>query len=252
MYISIDIGGTNTRILMTRDYDNPNLDDVVYIPTKQSYTDGLQDIFSFIDASQPKAIAIGFAGGINPETQNVDGSNALPNWHNKPLGNDFREKYACPVFVNNDAVMGAYGEAYDLGNKQDFMYLTWGTGLGGALVEWVDDKVKVYRPEDRTLLYKIEEGVGGSYCEKHFGKTMSELNNEEWNWIISNVIDGTKQLSQSSDWGKKTFVLGGGITTKQLERLKILTQETEVKIILSRLSDNSGLLGGLAVIKETI
>jgi len=251
MYIAIDIGGTNTRILMTEDLNNPNFKNVVYVLTEQLYGSGLQNIFYVIGNVVPKAIAIGFAGGVNPNTLNVDGSNALPDWHDKSLGNNFKQRYSCPVFAYNDAVMGAYGEAYyGMEIRKDFIYLTWGTGLGSAIVEWNTDEVKVFRPKDRSSLYKSEEFVGGSYCEEKYGKAMEDLSSLEWNEVVKNLKREIISLSKDPNWNKSTFVLGGGITTKQLDRLQKLTNETEVTIFLSRLGDNSGLYGGLTVIKN--
>ncbi len=253
MYISIDIGGTNTRVLATSDLDNPNFENIHVFDTEINYKNGVEKIIEIIKifTDTPKAIAIGIAGGVDESSQIMTGSNVLTDWEHEPLIETLQTHFSCPTYLRNDAVMGALGEAYYGTNKKDdFIYLTLGTGLGGAIVERKDENVNVFRPKDRSELYELETKIGGTECEKKYGKPMKSLSNDAWQEVINNLAEGVDVLASSKNWGKNTFVLGGGIVERQKIRFQKLLKQKNPKICLTTLGDKSGLYGGLALIKQ--
>jgi len=138
MYIAIDIGGTNTRIAVAANLSSSTFISITKFNTNQNYERGLRNIIDSIEkiSENPLAISIGFAGRINEANNTIAASYALSDWVGKPLSQTLSKHFNCSVYLRNDALMGAFGEAYyDLELNHDFIYLTWGAGIGGAIVE---------------------------------------------------------------------------------------------------------------------
>jgi glucokinase len=76
----------------------------------------------------------------------------LPGWKHRNLLNKFKSRFDETVFIENDAKAQALAEKlYGVGKKyKNFIYLTIGTGIGGAI--FIDDK-----------LYKGYNGFAGEF-----------------------------------------------------------------------------------------
>ena len=61
---------------------------------------------------------------------------SLPGWHRIPLARWLRERLALPVLLENNATAAALGERWYGAGRQtnDFFYLFFGSGLGGAVI----------------------------------------------------------------------------------------------------------------------
>lgn len=250
MYIAIDIGGTNTKVAAFEDLQGEIPRSFSEYKTNQEYKRGVANLVSSIKgiARQPIAIGISFAGGVsNKET--VIGSTNLPDWINKPLVADLNSIFNCPVVIENDALLGALGEAANLKEAEDFIYIAWGTGLGAAIVEYQDGLPHAYRSENRSLLYEIEENVGGLAIERRFSKLPEELSDTEWEKVFNDLIAGMERLSLSPDWGKKKFVIGGGIADKKAQEI-IKLSVNEIEIRICSLGSLSSLHGCLTLIEQ--
>lgn len=143
--IGIDIGGTKIygglideegRVLKEyrRDTDARMGRDVI-----------LRNVFEVVDSLEPSyacGIGIGSAGRIDNESGIVVyATDNLPGWSGINLRKMVEERYGLPVEVENDVNAAALGEKW-LGaarNAQNFVMLTIGTGLGGAVV--IEDKL---------------------------------------------------------------------------------------------------------------
>jgi glucokinase len=88
-----------------------------------------------IKTSACGAIGVGMPGPADAQGRIAQLAINLPQWHNVPLA-DWLEDYAqLPTVLANDANCAGLGEAW-LGagqNYQDFILLTLGTGVGGAI-----------------------------------------------------------------------------------------------------------------------
>jgi len=150
MYIGIDIGGTNTRIAGSPSIDKIKLTGEITIPTANTFEEGIFEIFKKIKdiTNNPKGIGIGLPGSISKDGQDFDGSINLKSWVNKPIIESFNDEFGCPVYLANDAVAQAFGEA-SLRPDKNFIYLVWGTGVGGSLVSYEESRIistKLGRP----------------------------------------------------------------------------------------------------------
>jgi glucokinase len=83
------------------------------------------------------AVGVGSAGQINVESGEVAyASDNLPGWSGLPLGRTLSSALQLPVTVDNDVNAMALGELHFGAGRdiEDGLYLTVGTGVGGAVV----------------------------------------------------------------------------------------------------------------------
>jgi glucokinase len=80
------------------------------------------------------AVGIGFPGLVDPVRGLARSSVILPQWQNVPLADWLESDLARPVRVDNDVNCAARAEAsLRNGEPRDFLFVTVGTGVGGAI-----------------------------------------------------------------------------------------------------------------------
>jgi len=256
MYIAIDVGGTNTRIAASESLTTPLLvQRVEYVNTHDFQTDYARMISEIHKIStEITAIGISFPGDWtgNPSklslpTHNID-------WEDKPFVQTISKEFGCPVYIENDAVCGARGTAYHEKVNDDFVYITWGTGIGGAQVTHDGDTMVATQLVWATYLKSFEGACGGANLEKKYGKPGDKLSDEEWQTVMSDFETELKSFIDKLH--PSHIIIGGGITTKQKSRLENIVSHLEnisgnlPKISISTLGDDVGLYGALELIRR--
>lgn len=136
--IGIDLGGTNIRAAIVQ---QGRVDSLLSKKTNNtgSVEEVLQDLFNLIDKLMDDSIiAIGI--GVPSVVDLVEGIvydvQYIPAWKEVALKKIMEERYARPVFVNNDANCFALGEYYFGKGKESvsMIGLTIGTGLGSGII----------------------------------------------------------------------------------------------------------------------
>jgi glucokinase len=90
---------------------------------------------------RPKAVGVGFGGPVDWKSGHICRSHQIEGWSEFPLASWLSPMAQAPVVVDNDANLGALGEAV-CGAGRGFnpvFYVTLGSGVGGGLV--LDGKV---------------------------------------------------------------------------------------------------------------
>lgn len=248
MYIGIDVGGTNTRIVASESLENPSFVFQKSFDTQANFETGVKRI---TDALQKlpavTAIAIGMPGSIEHERA-MDDSINLSGWANQPLSDFLHNAFSCPIFVLNDAEMGALGEAYYGSTEQkDFFYLTWGTGLGCAQVVWKDGVAMVSHPKDGKPIHLLDRKIGGVHIPRNYRSLAHELDDTQWDHIINEFVATLPKLAEA--YGFERFVLGGGITVKQKKRIAPVLADLQYPIVrMTELKGEAGLYGAFALL----
>lgn len=143
-YISFDVGGTKVKHAV--------LNEIGEIKEKNSYSTNKDELEKFIgdmlkiigkyrEKYNISGIGISLPGFVDPSTGYTEKAGAIDALHGKNLKEILEVKTKLKVEVENDANCVALAEKYSgnaVGSK-DFVCVTVGTGIGGAIV--VNDKL---------------------------------------------------------------------------------------------------------------
>jgi predicted NBD/HSP70 family sugar kinase len=88
------------------------------------------------DWSQVVGIGLGISAPLDASVQQLVSPPGMPGWNGVDVRRALKQQLGVPIYVDNDANMGALGESrYGAGRGiSDLAYIKIGTGIGGALV----------------------------------------------------------------------------------------------------------------------
>lgn len=255
MMVLLDLGGTNLRVVVTDNFDSIDLSDLTVIPNENNYD---VDLAKIVDVIKEKVgnkklagIAIGLAGTVEDDVR-VKISQNLSSWNKKDLAGDLKKQFgSCPVFLRNDATMAALGEAeYGRVELENFLYVIWGTGIGGCLVKYFNNRPLVENLDWWEYFEEWESECSGRLVEERFGKPMSELGVDEWEEILNRFFQHA--VSVMTRLKCPRIVLGGGVAFKQADRIKKYFYDYKIglQLSISVLGEEAGLYGALSLLKK--
>lgn len=138
-YVGIEIGGTKLQIILGSD-DGRILDRFRFVIDPVEGAKGIrkqiEDALSNIKLHSLGGIGVGFGGPVDHKTGTVFTSHQVTGWKKFSIQDWLEELTGIPVLVENDANVGALGEAlYGAGkNYSQVFYVTLGSGVGAGLV----------------------------------------------------------------------------------------------------------------------
>jgi len=277
MYISIDLGGTKTRIAFSKDLHS--LDSVEKFSTLKnldSQKEKIKDVISQM-GSHESITAVSF--GI-PGTFDISAKKFLkvPNykWLENIDFNYFSDLFDLDtkLYVNNDAALACLGEAVHGAGKsyKNVGYLTLSTGVGGALVlgKKLGDTTRVYEPGHHIINFtdnfadnagiagSMESYLSGTGFRKRFGESPEDCEDTKIWQEYGNIL-GASLVNICAFWNPDVIVLGGslsqkydyfiGSATNYLNKIEGLNLATIQKGLLE---DDAGLIGGLEFISQRV
>ncbi|GMT50162.1 MAG: glucokinase [bacterium] len=140
--IGLDIGGTFIKSALVREDGRVLVKES--IPIKTTSPNIIDQILLSIsllikeikDNQELMGIGIGTPGNVNRLKGTVQGAYNVSGLEGQPLVEIIKQKYSCPVFIDNDATNAAKGEFLFGAGKghQHMMLMTIGTGIGGGII----------------------------------------------------------------------------------------------------------------------
>jgi glucokinase len=215
---------------------------------------------------------IGFGGPVNFAAQRVVFSTHVGGWNDFDLCGFVQQATGIPVVMDNDANVGAIGEAQFGAGKgcSPLFYMTLSTGIGGGI--WEDGRVwrgadsyggeighMTIRPEGPECLCGArgcyERMCCGLWLERDYGKPAIELmrDPEFVTQYVVNLALGLKAAIMLLN--PQRIVIGGGISKagdrlfvplrEELRRIITSWSAARIDVVPAALGDDSVLYGAL-------
>lgn len=229
MYLLFDIGGTKTRLAYS--LNGHSLDKMYLFDTQQSFQEEMRQlkyVLEQITPGQPVAKAVGgVAGVLSRQKDELLNSPNLLNWINQPLQQSLAQIISAPVRLENDASLGALGEA-QFGSGQGYPivgFLTIGTGVGGARVVdgQIDQNSLGFEPGHQTISTggilchhchspgHLESYISGIAIKQQYGVDAQDLTDTRaWDEISAFLAAGLNNLTVH--WSPDVIILGGSVS----------------------------------------
>ncbi len=138
-YLGIEIGGTKLQLVVGND-DARILERFRFVVDPEEGAKGIQkqikSTLHKIRLHAVAAIGIGFGGPVDHMTGTIFTSHQIPGWGNFSIRDWLEEIAGIPVWIDNDANVAAFGEAFHGAGKNynKVFYVTMGSGVGAGLV----------------------------------------------------------------------------------------------------------------------
>lgn len=268
MYISVDVGATNIGIASSNSLKEPKFGLLTKIDIKDNYHEDLESIANELSSVKNiEGLALGIPGRLN-ETKTRASIANIKSWSGRDIKNDFENRFDCSVALENDAALAALGEGvYGRGKNKDFVFLIWGTGVGGTRIQHKDGELN-YFPFEPGHDFVIEVGgrkgscghkgdleayVGGSSIESFYRKTADRLSRQEWEEVISYFSKGIEMILENHPFD--LIVFGGSVALGQEDKIQRIEKEVRrkfpsIQLALSTLEGNAGIYGGFALLER--
>lgn len=227
-------------------------------------------IMSLTEGRQLAGIGVAVAGKVSADRQKLVAAGNLTHWVEKTVVQLLADQFQCVVILGNDAEAAALAEAVSgHGQAEDFLYVIWGTGVGGCFVRHIAGRPHVFAGEVghvRTGTIRerecgcghydcLESLVGGDGLIHYYGKDPSKLTEKVWSRAGQDMARGLHGVLTSSP--VPLVVLGGGVASKQPHLVRhvqrnlreTLTMVSIPEVSLSAHGEGGGTLGALSLLQ---
>ncbi len=222
MYLCIDIGGTKTIVALVSSRGKI-LHSIKFetIPDQKLFYENLvQQLRINFVVSEVEVIAVAMPGIVKDNVCVWLGN--LP-WKRFDIAKKLTKDFKKPVYVENDANLGALGEARR--TPERCLYFTFSTGIGGGVVSdgKIIKKYQDFEPGHTIYTYhgikkEWEDFAAASSVNQKYGKPVSEITGRDaWNDISDRILLGVAPLTASI---KPDRIIFGGPLGLQLPRYR--------------------------------
>lgn len=260
MYISVDMGGTYTRIASSLDL--ASIKESIKFNTKKELIDQKNTISYYIKKFVQNEKITGICMGV-PGTLNYKENKFLkfPNYKalqgesfGSLLSEDLQKN---KLFIVNDAHMAGYMEALKGSGEKynNVLYISIGTGIGGVLIKNknIEDIFANFEPGHECIYndgLDFEDHCSGRAFTRIYGITADQnVPNNIWKEYAKELTKGLTFLK--SKYSADVIVLGGGFSVKNFSNFNGYVPEN-INIKSAKYGDNSGLLGGFEILSKKL
>lgn len=277
-YIVFDIGGTKTRVGLSKDLTTLNTVESFKTPVK--FEDGIAKIIEAakkLTEEAPMGIAGGIRGALMEDKTGIQNDAVLSKWVGKSVVGEIEKTFNVPVFLENDAAIAGVGEAvYGAGKDFEIVaYHTISTGVGGVKIEngEIDLASVGFEPGhqvldiDRTILGvdvtpTLENLVSGTAVKNRFGVEPYEIPQSDmlWDELAEYLAQGLRNTILY--WSPDVIVLGGSMITGDprieidpIRKYVVASLDGFVPspfITKAELGDEAGLYGAMGILKQRL
>jgi predicted NBD/HSP70 family sugar kinase len=269
MHLIFDIGGTFTRCAGVSEGRIIRKEKV---STPKEFEEGMTVCADMgrrvLNGATGESVVAGIAGTFDREKRKIYKIPQLPLWNGKDIFGEFVKTFGLPLILQNDAVLAGLGESvYGAGRgKKIVAYITIGTGVGGARIVKgkIDASVWGFEPGHQVISIdgekrKLGEMLSGMSIEQEMGKKPGEIQDVNF-WEEKSHILSVGIYNALLFWSPDIVILGGSVGEKMnIERIKQGVQnfagdifEGTPDIVRAELSDDSGLWGGVALLRTGV
>ncbi len=255
MYVSIDLGGTTTRVAAAESLIRPSFSRLQF-ENAHVFEQDFAELQSLVaQFGKIAGIGIGVAGDVGDDKQSINAATNLHEYEAKPIVSLLSAKFQCPVFLENDGVTAAYGEYYFGGGRlREFELIIWGSGIGGAAVQNTGQGVVISKLNWFTNFESWEKDCAGKVIEQVYSKSPADFSESEWASVMlkfqEHLLEFIKQNKPA------TIIFGGGISIKQSKYLQIVLESvirsTSTNLFISRLGEDAGIYGGFGMLASKL
>ncbi len=277
MYISIDIGKSNTRVASSKDLRVVHK--IEKFPTPEDLMTAKfaikEAVFKVSDAETVKYACLGIPGIIDKVNGVFYKLSVYEELNGQPYQALLQDCIQGPeVFIENDAFLGGYGEAVS-GSGKEFnivAFLTLSTGVGGARIPFkeVDQSYYYMEPGHQIIVEngRVDPVCGQAGCLQAYcsGTAFEAIYNVKpqncsddkiWNEFSGHLASGI--INVISMWSPEVVVIGGGVSEKfdffypgLIDSLNKQNFFPLPEIRKAAFGDESGIHGGFAYISKFI
>ena len=261
MYITIDLGGTNTRVASSIDLKSFN--NISKFKTHKNLNKQIsyleQEIYKLSNNHEINGICLGVPGILDRVSKvyvKLPNYTVLNNLKFKDILADTLQKNT--LYVENDAVLAGLGEAeFGVGKDfKSFFYITISTGVGGAKIFKKDQSwdFQPVEPGHQIILsnHKTLENTVSGLSFEHFYRIAPQdcKDRDIWKDYAKKLNEGLTEILRRHD--VEAIVMGGGMSQSLKKFKRHLSRDVRKKLIKSALEDDSGLYGGLVYLKSAL
>lgn len=272
MFLSIDIGGSFTRIAVSK--NAKTIDGKVKFDTPKKYDDCLdliQERAGELTRHKPVAISVGAASPIDYDKGVMITPPALPDFKGHPIRKELELRFRSKVYLENDAALGGLGEYLKFKKSKIFAYVTLSTGIGGVRIVdgSIDYHASPFEPGHQILDPKgrfwpgcgqkgcFESIASGRAFEMTYG-VKPEFCEDFKIWEEHAQLASQGLVNVITLWTPDTLVIGGSLVKAGSKFTKPLIKFTKEglkiykapKIEISKMGDDNVLLGGLMLLRQ--
>ncbi len=288
--LALDVGGTAIKSALISDGEI-KMESQLPSEGKLGGPHIIHNIMRMIDSyTDYDVIGISTTGQVDSTRGSIIYANDnVPNYTGTHLSKIMMDKYNKQVFVENDVNAAAIGEGYyGAGKKEkDFLCLTYGTGIGGAIIM----NKQIYKGRDGVAgeMGHMVTHIGGRECtcgqhgcyEQYASTTAlirevmtydNHLNSGKL--VFSSIENGNQEVKAMVDtwideiiyglinvihiFNPSAVILGGGIMAQPyiIESIhtrisnKLMNSFKNVKLLTAELGNNAGVYGMAAIANE--